>query len=167
MGQEFVIKSTTLEDKINQLLPSQGGQQAGVDLSASTTIIPIIDLTESAEGSNFRQDLQSAMSHKTANTFAVTNATTTIITTTGYYRIQCGIRLNAAAYAIVQLSDGTTTKNVLSFEGYTGVTQVFPIDITVFNPAGGSVILRSTGTGSSLLGSFRQIADINGNLTNP
>ena len=62
MGQEFIIKSTTLEDKINQLLPSQGGQQAGVDLSASTTIIPIVDLTESAEGSNLRQDLQLALS---------------------------------------------------------------------------------------------------------
>ena len=64
MGQEFVIKSTQLEDKINQLLPSQGGAQAGVDLSASTTIIPIVDLTESAEGSGLRVDLQSAISLK-------------------------------------------------------------------------------------------------------
>jgi hypothetical protein len=167
MGQEFVIKSTKLEDKINQLLPSQGGQQAGVDLSASTTIIPIIDLTESAEGSNFREDLQRALSHKTANTFAVTNTTTTVITTTGYYRLTAGIRLNGAAYAIVQVSDGTTTKILVQFEGYTGVTQVFPIDLMIFNPAGGSIVLRSTGTGSSLLGSIRQIADINGNLINP
>lgn len=165
--QEFVINSQKLEDKINQLLPSQGGKQAGVDLSASTTIIPIIDLTESAEGSNFRQDLQSAFSLTTANTFAVTNATTTIITTTGYYRISCGIRINGAAYAIVKLSDGTTTKNILSLEGYAGATQIFPIDIMVFNPAGHTVILSSTSTSSSLLGSFRQIADVNGNLTNP
>ena len=48
MGQEFIIKSQSLEDKVNQLLPSQGGFQAGVDLSASTTIIPIVDLTETA-----------------------------------------------------------------------------------------------------------------------
>ena len=51
MGQEFVIKSPQIEDKINQLLPSQAGQAAGVDFSASTTVIPIVDLTETAEGS--------------------------------------------------------------------------------------------------------------------
>ena len=50
MGQEFIIKSPNLEDKINQLLPSQGGFQAGVDLSATTQIVPIVDLTETAEG---------------------------------------------------------------------------------------------------------------------
>ena len=60
MAQEFVIKSKILEDKINQLLPSQGGAQAGIDLSATTQIVPIIDLTESAEGSTLRQDLQTA-----------------------------------------------------------------------------------------------------------
>ena len=81
MGQEFVIKSQDLEDKINQLLPSQGGFQPGVDLSASTTIIPIVDLTESAQGSNLRQDLQTAFGIN-SSVFSVTNATTTIINTT-------------------------------------------------------------------------------------
>ena len=62
MGQEFFIKSDTLESKVRQLLPSQGGLGAGFDLSASSQIIPIVDLTESAEGSNLRIDLQSAIS---------------------------------------------------------------------------------------------------------
>ena len=62
MAQEFFINSQELEDKIRQLLPSQGGAGAGFDLSASTQIVPIIDLTESAEGSNVREDLQTAMS---------------------------------------------------------------------------------------------------------
>ena len=79
MGQEFIIKSPDLEDKINQLLPSQGGFAAGVDLSASTTIIPIVDLTESAEGSGLRQDLQQALSLTSVTSFAVNNTTTTII----------------------------------------------------------------------------------------
>ena len=82
MGQEFVIKSQQIEDKINQLLPSQGGYQAGVDISASTTVIPIVDLTETAEGSTVRADLQTALSHKTCSVFSVSNATTTIINTT-------------------------------------------------------------------------------------
>ena len=62
MGQEFVIKSTNLEDKINELLPAQGGYEPGVDLSASTQIIPIVDLTEAASGSILRQDLQVSLS---------------------------------------------------------------------------------------------------------
>ena len=51
MGQEFTINSAAIESKINELLPSQGGYGAGIDFSASTTIIPIIDLTETASGS--------------------------------------------------------------------------------------------------------------------
>ena len=46
MAQEFTIKSQQIEDKINQLLPSQGGFAAGVDFSASSMVIPIVDLTE-------------------------------------------------------------------------------------------------------------------------
>ena len=62
MGSEYFINSQELEDKVRNLLPSQGGAGAGFDLSASTQIIPIIDLTESAEGSNIRQDLQTSFS---------------------------------------------------------------------------------------------------------
>ena len=62
MGSEYFINSQELEDKIRQLLPSQGGAGAGFDLSASTQIIPIIDVTPSAEGSQLRVDLQSALS---------------------------------------------------------------------------------------------------------
>ena len=57
MGQEFFIKSDNLEQKIREILPSQGGLGAGFDLSASTQIIPVVDVTESAEGSNLRSDL--------------------------------------------------------------------------------------------------------------
>ena len=86
MAQEFTINSTAIEDKINQLLPSQGGFGAGIDFSASTMVIPTINLTETAEGGSTREDLQSAFSFTTTNTFLIANATdTTIISTTGYY----------------------------------------------------------------------------------
>ena len=88
MGQEFVINSADIEAKINQLLPSQAGFGAGVDFSASTTVIPIVDLTETAEGSSLRADLQAALSHDSTTTFSITNATNTVITnTTGYWRV--------------------------------------------------------------------------------
>jgi hypothetical protein len=87
VGQEFFVKSTTLEDKVRQILPSQGGLGAGFDLSASTQIIPIVDLTESAEGSTLRQDLQSSLSLNSISAHNVANATTTIVNNTGYFRI--------------------------------------------------------------------------------
>ena len=71
MAQEFTINSSAIESKINKLLPSQGGFGAGVDFSASTMVIPIVDLTESAEGSGVRQDLQTASSFSTENTLSI------------------------------------------------------------------------------------------------
>ena len=170
MGQEFIIKSQALEDKINQLLPSQGGFQAGVDLSASTTVIPIVDLTESAEGSNLRQDLQTSFSLISITAFSVSNTTSTIINTTGYYRIfgsVAGSRSGAGFdSAIFSLTDGTTTKVLVEYEIYDPNATV-PFDFIVFLQAGDSVTLRTTATSVACKGSTRQIADLAGNLVSP
>ena len=73
MAQEFVINSEAIESKINQLLPSQGGFGAGVDFSASTMVIPIVDLTETASGSALRQDLQTSLGFEVTNTLLTTS----------------------------------------------------------------------------------------------
>ena len=174
MGQEFVIKSTTLEDKINQLLPSQGGSQAGVDLSASTTIIPIVDLTESAEGSGLRQDLQSSLSLTSATAFAVNNTSTTIINTTGYFRVFGAYSVIETSGGVTQdsfdLTDGTTTKIIKGFKRFGSSTvtkQIEQYDFIVFIRAGERLDVFSSSTNSFFNGSTRQLADINGNLVNP
>ena len=174
MGQEFIIKSQTLEDKINQLLPSQGGFQAGVDLSASTQIIPIVDLTESAEGSNLRADLQTALSLNSITAFSVSNTTTTIINTTGFFRIFGFISSISTSAATLlgtfSLTDGTTTKNIFQMQVIaqaTNTREIQPFDFNVFITAGDSVTVSSNDSGIKLIGSTRQIADINGNLVNP
>jgi hypothetical protein len=173
MGQEFIIKSQALEDKVNQLLPSQGGFQAGVDLSASTTIIPIIDLTESAEGSALRQDLQRSFSHGNTTAFAVSDvATTTIINTTGYFNVQGNVIVNGiSANPIVQffLSDGASTKTLNQYFANNltaGTFQIVPFDYNIFLGAGESFIINSTASGRTV-GSFRQIASLNGTLSDP
>ena len=163
MGQEFIIKSQPLEDKINQLLPSQGGFQAGVDLSASTTVIPIVDLTETAEGSAVRQDLQTAISFKDNTAFAIAGTTTTIVNTTGYYRI-FGVSSARGDYQNnFILNDGATTKKVWGHWSEGNVE----FDFIVFLSAGDSIQGESTNASSFLNGSSKQIADINGNLTDP
>jgi len=173
MGQEFIIKSQGLEDKINQLLPSQGGFQAGVDLSASTQIIPIVDLTETAEGSSLRQDLQRALSLTSISAFEVFNTTTTLVNTTGYFRIFGNFNCTQSAavkQASFSLTDGVSSKIIQKYttNAGTGANSVLSeYDFIVFLPAGDSLVATSNDSTAVLSGNTRQVADVNGNLINP
>ena len=175
MGQEYFINSQELEDKIRKVLPSQGGAGAGFDLSASTQIIPIIDLTESAEGSNIRQDLQTAISHDTATTFDVAGSLSTIVTNTGYWRIIGTINhqynSGGAESCSIILNDGATSKTIYKTSSLAIASgtadNLITIDFIVFLSAGDSLEMTSTNTANILTGSVRQIADIDGNLVNP
>lgn len=173
MAQEFTINSTKLEDKINQLFPSQGGFGAGVDLSASTQIIPIVDLTESAEGSNLRLDLQSALSLDSVTAFSVNATTTTIINTTGYFRVYGNISLiNGSATTNTRfiLSDGTTDKTIAIYSTQaaesSNIQENIPFDFVVFLEAGDLLKITSTGACTNT-GCTRQLADLSGNLVSP
>ena len=173
MGSEYFINSQELEDKVRNLLPSQGGAGAGFDLSASTQIIPIIDLTESAEGSNVRQDLQTALSHTALTTYSIANATTTVLNTTGYFRFFGNAQINTTSVTSninIVLNDGATSKSVYFLQGISGSANTFVsqnFDFIVYLRAGDSVIISTTSTLTRVNGSFRQIADIDGNLVNP
>ena len=174
MGQEFFIKSTNLESKVRDLLPSQGGLGAGFDLSASTQIVPIVDLTESAEGSNIREDLQRSLSFDTVTTFTVSNASrTTIVNNTGYYRVFGCANINGDTTngnAFFELSDGATFKIIFQATNITtaGVADfIVPFDFMVFLQAGDSLVGSTTNAQSVLSGCTRQIASIDGTLTAP
>jgi len=175
MGQEFFINSQELENKVRSLLPSQGGAGAGFDLSASTQIIPIIDLTESAEGSTLRADLQTALSHSTATTFSVVNQTTTIMTTTGYFRVTGTVVMSSLDASILQrvrinISDGSTDKSLYDIQPKNIATlqnsQFFNLDFNILIKAGGNFNSIVTAN-AQFAGSIRQIADLAGNLVNP
>ena len=169
MAQEFTINSSAIESKINQLLPSQGNRGAGVDFSASTMIIPIIDLTESAEGSNVRADLQSALFIKGITAFSVINATNTVlITTPGYFRVFGSVYSFSTNTINFNLFDGTTAKSLIEYnapQGQTNYDQNY--DFIVFIGAGDSLRATANSTNSALRGNTRQIADIAGTLVIP
>ena len=176
MAQEFTIKSTDIEDKINQLLPSQGGAQPGVDFSASTMVVPIVDLTETAEGGAQREDLQKAYTLNNTTTYDIVNTTTTIANTPGFYRIVgtvSGRLVTSGVRAEIQITDGITTKvliynNVLSPDGTTAYQSfAIPYDIIIKLEAGDTLQGRSTNLSAAVTGISRQIADISGNLVNP
>ena len=169
MGQEYFINSQELQSKVANLLPSQGGLGAGFDLSASTQIVPIIDLTESAEGSNVRVDLQSALSFGSITSFSVSNAVdTVIVNNTGYYRVVGNTTNNGNASCNINIFDGTTTKNIILYAGYTSQPQITSnFDFIVKLEASESLRVTAVNAQSIISGCTRQIADIDGNLTNP
>jgi hypothetical protein len=171
MAQEFTIKSQDIEDKINQLLPSQGGFQPGVDFSASTMVVPIVDLTETAEGSSLRQDLQRALSFGSATEFDVRNTTSTIITTTGYWQLSGSVStalVSGLQVINIIINDGTTDKTVWGHRvpASSGSTALSIDNLIIKLNAGDKLKIACT-SDAICKGSVRQIADISENLINP
>jgi hypothetical protein len=174
LAEEFVIKSQQIEDKINQLLPSQGGFQPGVDFSASTMVIPIVDLTETAEGSSLRQDLQTSLSLNSVSSFNVSNTTTNIVSTTGYFRVFGNCSINTAdsgKEGLFAITDGSTTKTLIQYDSSNGTSgralMQISYDFTVFLQAGDTLQATTDSAEILLIGCTRQVADLQGNLVNP
>ena len=175
MAQEFTIKSELIEEKINQLLPSQGGFGAGVDFSASTMVIPVVDLTEVAEGSNLRQDLQRAVGYNFESFNSRNETRATLINTTGYYQVQAyvgAVPVLNADFVGFGLYDGTTYKTLYDYRASYNLTNVGQLsanfhNFDIFLGAGKSLTVTSALSSIRISGNIRQIADINGNLINP
>lgn len=171
MAQEFTIKSEAIEDKISQLLPTQGGFQPGIDFSASTMVIPIVDLTETAEGSQLRADLQTSLGLTSNSSFSVTNTTTAIISTTGYWRVFGTLQGFLGSGTLqISITDGFTAKALINANYNTSGTNAYhtqDFDFNVFVPAGVTVNAIVNGTSQFINVTVRQLADLSGNLVNP
>ena len=166
------VTSEALQLKLRQLLPSQQG--FGTDLSASDTIIPVIDLTRAAEGSDVPESLQTALAYGSQTAFEVVNTSTEIINTTGFWRVVGVSSIESTSSQIESkfiMSDGVTPKDVWqhispasgSPDSYTSIQ----FDLVFFLTSGETINISSNNTNSVVSGSLRQIADINGNLINP
>jgi len=176
MGQEFTIKSEAIESKINQLLPTQGGFAPGVDISASSMVVPIVDLTETAEGSNVRQDLQTAFGFSNVTSGTIQNTTSVIINTTGYYRVfgsmfQTSFGVSSAQSCFLFLSDGSVDKTLfltrIGGNSSYNDSKIIPFDFNVFIKAGETLEGTSTALNNIIFHTTRQIADLDGNLVDP
>jgi hypothetical protein len=164
------VTSEALQLKLRQLLPSQQG--FGTDLSASDTIIPIIDLTAAAEGSDVPEYLQTALAYGSNTSFVAAGATVTLQNTAGFYRVigTCMNNVfNVAHLSKFEITDGVTPKIIWSFNGAAGNTDFVSesYDFTVFLNAGESLTATTTVSVFILAGSSRQVADINGTLVQP
>ena len=168
MSQQFRIDSESLRDKLNSLLPSQARGSINVDLSGQTTIVPIVDLTETAEGSSLRQDLQRAFSHTASNFFNINNTTTDMANTPGYYEVFGNLSSSSSGGAgALQITDGATTKKIYEYVCGSGGQQIEISTVIVKLEAGDTLQGTSDATTVGHRICMRQIADVSGNLVNP
>jgi len=161
-----------LQTQIRDVLPSQNG--FGSELQASNVIVPIIDLTSTAEGSVLPSDLQNALSFGSQTAFDTVNTTDTLANSPGFYRIfgVSSIRTSTGASSTntFTMSDGSSNKIVWGHKQNTpGSNQltVLEFDFVVFLAAGESITATSPAAVCSLIGSSRQIATGDGTLVNP
>jgi len=168
----ITVNSERLQTQIRDLLPSQDG--FGSELQASNVILPIIDLTATAEGSSLPTNLQQSLAFGSVTAFSVSNTTTTVLNQAGFFRIYGDITgINTATTtggATIQMTDGASTKilNQLLFLSNADLRQHFqPFDFTVFLRAGDSVQIVSNSPNIILTGVTRQVATGEGALVNP
>jgi len=172
MSQLIPIVSEALQATVRRLLPSQAG--FGEDLQASNVIVPIIDLTPSAEGSDLATDLQRAFSYDGITSWAAANSTDVIANSPGFYRIFGSVdnRGVSATNNTVdfQLSDGLSIKSLwksVNANGTSDSISAHTVDFVVFLGAGDSLSVVSNSDSAKTAGSSRQIADVNGLVSNP
>ena len=171
MAEIVPVVSEALEAQVRDLLPSQRG--FGEDLQASNVITPIIDLTQVAQGTSTPQYLQTALAFGSQTAFNISNTTTAIASTPGFYRVTGAAVIKpdgtTGGAANWQMTDGLSVKIVWDLTIGPSTTQTpssLSYDLTFFLAAG--VTLSGSANSLGLLGgSIRQVADVNGNLVNP
>lgn len=171
MAEIVPVVSEALEAQVRNLLPSQRG--FGEDLQASNVIMPIIDLTAAAEGTNVPLYQQQALAFGSNTSFDVDGTTSTIISTAGFYRIIGSANFgNAGANksaCIIAINDGLGDKQVVIYQRNTTTPTGFfvvPFDVTIFLRSGDSCKIIAD-VNARMRGSYRQTADVNGVAVNP
>lgn len=142
---------------------------------AQNVIVPIVDLTQAAEGSTVSENLQTALSFDSQTVFDFSGSSGTIVNNAGFWRVFGSYSLymdgTNTSTVIFTLSDGLSSKVIYQ----TGTISTGAVnfdtgsyDFVVYLNAGESLNGQETAGGyGKLIGSVRQIADTNGNLINP
>lgn len=171
-SQVKTITSESLEAAYRALTPSQEGFTE--DLMASNTIIPVLDLTPEAEGTSTPQYLQTALAFGSQTGFDVVNTSTVIANTAGFYRVIgtfTGRNQSATDTRLsFTMSDGLSTKKIYGGDYESSGNEAawgIGYDFTVFLRSGDSLTAVSSSDKGHVIGSIRQVADVNGVLVDP
>lgn len=171
------VTDEALEKRFRDTFRSQGGAELVDDLYASGVIIPVVDFTNAAEGSQLPQNLQTAWDFSTGFD-QVAGGTTTLISNSGFWQVDLvavaeqdgtGVREQAQ----LDISDGLTTKKVWGFPRTLSgsITSVIVSAVesrfVVFLRSGDSLTATSATNSAVVDVWYRQIATVSGDLVNP
>jgi hypothetical protein len=171
------VTTEALEKKFRDTFPSQAGAELVDDLYASGVIVPTVDFTAAAQGSELRADLQKAWDAST-QLKSVYGFTTVLTSTPGFYKVDLICSTNDYARATQQtiasivINDGVNNIPVWRWDsvGATATsdnTALAEGQFVVFLRSGDELRASAFSTGETLNVWYRQIADVNGNLVNP
>ena len=163
------VVSEALEAKIRELFPSQNGFTE--ELEAQNLIVPTVDLTRAAEGSDVPEYLQRAWDFGTAFYTTVGAATSTVANTTGFWQFALSVGYNHlhTSFPQVYITDGVSDKVIWTVAGNAAVntpTLQTSDRLVAFLKSGESLVLETFADQKAGLW-IRQIADVNGTLANP
>lgn len=167
------VTTEALEKKFRDTFPSQAGAELVDDLYASGVIVPIVDFTSAAQGSELSETLQTALDFATDHQFT-RNTTDVLITNTGFWLIR--YYAYGAPGTItgrtnqITITDGATTKILYSMDDQSTSTAAPAEDsgqMIVFLRPGDSVSQTSSSNAVAISSVYRQIATVNGTLVNP
>jgi hypothetical protein len=168
------IRSEAIEAQYRRLLPAQAGNEVTTDLLASDTIIPVINITGAAEGQALRQDLQRASDQSSSAGALVGAGFYDWISTSGFWLIKGVIQIDPSVASNESSTFITSTPSSFVFStgpalgaGASLVEYVQIPETVVFLKPGQSLRTNQTGTNVVTTLSYRQIADLYGNLSNP
>ena len=168
-SQVKTLTSEALESAYRALTPSQSGFTE--DLMASNTIIPVLDLTAQAEGEFLPSYLQTAWDFSTGLVTRTGAGSTTAANTAGFYKVDLTSTYNNGGSAApkVTISDGLSSKTVWigsTLSAGSGQVTTDDAEFYVYLRSGDSLVV--TGVASTQTNVWtRQVADINGVLTDP
>lgn len=170
------VTDEALEKKFRDTFKSQGGAELVDDLYASGVIVPIVDFTAAAQGSELRSDLQTASDFATT-LVNVENTTSSIISTPGFWKVDVlvvttlPVGSSARTQATVFIDDSSSTKSIFEVRqplnaATSDVLNPIPSELVVFMRTG-DVLKVLAASSCNVSVAYRQIADVNGNLVNP
>ena len=171
------LTDEALEKKFRDTFKSQGGAELVDDLYASGVIVPVVDFSAAAAGSQLPSNLQTAWD-KATGYVQVTNANVDLITNTGFWQVNLTATVpssnsNAHRGAIFIEDSSAATYVVWRTEAQaipTGNETTMLITsgpFVVFLQAGDRLKAFTNDVQCDLEVWYRQIADVNGNLVNP
>jgi len=172
LPQIIQITSEAIQAQIRRLLPSQQG--FSIDMEASSVIQPVIDLTPAAEGSQLPSYLQTAAAYGSQIAFSTVGSTDVFALTPGFYHIVGNMTIQASNTAnkgiSLSITDGTTPVTIQQFNTQAGGINGEYISNTLeqfFYIRSGESLRAFASADCSIVGSYRQVADLYGKLINP